>query len=177
MKAILLLLITIIPIQLNAQSVNCENAPKESTTVLPSPIDRWAVIFCSPKGHVLAAIDGNLWLAPNGKPFMFQSNSKPAKENAQHSSYFTGIAHTKLDGQQKTNTNKMLAMATKNEDQSLQPWQLDVKSNMGVKYNIFFFEKDGIISFVLGCVDQCQQSVLLTNKTLEQLKNELDKNA
>ncbi len=177
MKIIVFILTVIVSVQLQAQSVSCDGAPKDSTTELPSPIDKWAVVFCSPKGHVIGATDGNLWIAPNGKPFMFQASPKPAPDSSRHSSYFTGAAHRKLKGQLKTNTNKMLAKATQKEDQSLQPWQLDITSNQGFRYNIFFYEKSGVILYVLGCINQCQHSVLLRNKTLDQIKKELDENA
>ena len=69
----------------------------------------------------------------------------------------------------------MLAKVIGNEDQDLQPWQLDMLSNKGLLYNIFFYEKKGKIEHILGCINQCKSSVLLKPKTLNELKKELSK--
>ena len=160
-----------------SKPVNCDGSPNESVTALPAPIDDWALIFCSPSGHALAPIDGTIWLGPNGKPFLFQSaslSSAPKLENP-HSAYFSSVIHRKLDGQFKYGTNKMLTKAGLPEDQTLQPWQLDVKTNKGELYNVFFYIKDDALVHILGCINRCQTSVLLTPKPLSQLSRELSK--
>lgn len=160
-----------------SESVNCEGAPSESVTNLPTPIDSWAIIFCSPSGHALAPIDGSIWLGPTEKPFLFQSaslSSAPKLDNP-HSAYFSSVMHRKLEGKFKYGTNMMLTKAGLSEDQTLQPWQLDIRTNKGGLYNVFFYIKDDTLVHVLGCINSCQTSVLLTPKTLSQLKSELGK--
>lgn len=133
--------------------------------------NKWAVIFCSPKGHVIAGIDGVVWVTKNNSSFItFRANPKVTPGSTKHSSYFKKMAHRKLSKELKINTNKMLAKVIGNEDQKLQPWQLDILSNNGLLYNIFFYEKEGKIEHVLGCKNQCEISVLLKPKTLNQLK-------
>ena len=177
MKFLLLILLVIFSFKSIASSVQCENAPDLAKIDLPSPINKWALIFCSPSGHAVAPIDGNIWLAPNGKPFLFQSAGlmNPAKLKNKHSAYFSAVAHRKLEGSARQGTNMMLTEAGLPEDQTLQPWQLDVASNKGIRYSIFFYEKGGKLKHLLGCVNQCQQSVLLSPKSLDQLKIELKK--
>jgi hypothetical protein len=143
MKAILLPVLFLLSFGAFAKPINCKNTPTDAVIEFSSPINNWAVIFCSPAGHAIAPIDGYLWLAPNGKPFMFQAaslmNSPPLEDS--NSAYFNAVAHRKLEGQFKTNVNLMLVKAGQQEDQSLQPWQLDIKSNKGILYNLFFYEK------------------------------------
>lgn len=160
-----------------SESVNCGGAPGGSVTNLPTPIDSWALIFCSPSGHALAPIDGTIWLGPNGKPFLFQSASLSSapKLDDPHSAYFSSVIHRKLEGQFKYGTNMMLTKDGLSEDQALQPWQLDVKTNKGILYNVFFYTKDDVLVHVLGCINRCQTSVLLTPKTLRKLNSELGK--
>jgi len=122
-----------------AKPVNCENAPKDAQVELPSPINNWAVIFCSPEGHVMGAMDGTLWMTDKNTPFMFKSNPQPSPDASIHSSYFNEIIRRQLIGQFKISANKMLAKTTYFEDQSLQPWQLDLRSTEGILYNIFFY--------------------------------------
>ena len=177
MKYIILLTALLYSSIAMSDPVNCEGSPNDSVTNLPSPIDNWALIFCSPSGHALAPIDGNIWLAPNGKPFLFQSaslSSAPQLDNP-HSAYFSSVMHRKLEGQFKYGTNMMLTKVGLPEDQELQPWQLDVKTNKGALYNVFFYTKDETLVHVLGCINRCQTSVLLTPKTLSQLSSELGK--
>lgn len=173
MRKTMFIIALLTSINILAKPVGCEGAPKQASTELPAPIDQWAVVFCSPKGHMLGAIDGTIWLAPNGRPFMFEANPKPTSDDSKHSSYFSDLSHTKLEGLKRTNTNKMLAKATGEEDQSLAPWQFELKSSEGFLYSVFFYEKDKSVKYVLGCVNRCQQSVLLIPKTLDQLKREL----
>jgi len=171
MKFMLLPILFILSLSAFAKPVNCKNTPADAVVEFPSPIDKWAVIFCSPAGHAIAPIDGNLWVAPNGKPFMFQAAAlmnAPQLEDS-NSAYFNGVVHRKLEGQFKVNVNLMLVKAGLLEDQSLQPWQLDIKSNKGILYNLFFYEKNGEVKFVLGCINQCQSSVLLTAQAFKEL--------
>lgn len=177
MKFLLLFALALFAINTVASPVNCEGAPKEAVTELPSPLNEWALVFCSPSGHAIAPIDGHIWLAPNGKPFLFQAaalTNAPILE-APHSAYYQSVVHRKLEGKQKYGTNMMLAKAGLPEDQSLQPWQLDVQSNKGILYNLFFYEKKGAVEYVLGCINRCNSSVLIKSRSLEQLSKELNK--
>ncbi len=173
MKIIVIFISFLFSTIIQAKPVNCEDAPHEAKVELPSPMDDWAVIFCSPKGHVMGAMDGTLWMTDKNIPFMFKANPKPSPDASVHSSYFHEITHRKLDGQFKINTNKMLSKATYFEDQSLQPWQLDLRSTEDILYNVFFYLKENKIKYVLGCTSRCRTSVLLIPKSLAQLKNEL----
>ncbi len=175
MKLLLTILVLLFSSNVFSQSVNCEDAPSDAVVELPNPINQWSVIFCSPKGHVLAGVDGIVWVTKNNSSFMFRANRKVTSESTQHSSYFKKIAHRKLSEKHKLNTNKMLAEVTGNEDQNLQPWQLDMLSNKGLLYNIFFYEKKGKVEHILGCINQCKSSVLLKPKTLAELKEQLGK--
>lgn len=175
MKVVLVLIALLLSSAVNAKPVNCEDAPKKAKIELPSPIDEWAVIFCSPKGHVMGAIDGTLWLTDSNSPFMFHANPKPSEYASMHSSYFEEMHHRKLVDDSKVSTNKMLSKATYIEDQSLQPWQLDLVSTKGILYNVFFYLKEGKVKYVLGCTNRCMKSVLLTPRSLDKLHEQLKK--
>ncbi len=173
MKIAVIFIGLLFSIAAQATPVSCEGAPKKAKIELPSPIDEWAVIFCSPKGHVMGPIDGTLWMTDKNTLFMFNANPKPSPYASQHSSYFETIMGQKLAGDLKTKTNKMLSKATYIEDQTLQPWQLDLKSTKGILYNVFFYLKEDKVKYVLGCTNRCLTSVLLTPKSLSQLNEEL----
>lgn len=173
MKILLLVITFIISVSVKSSPVNCEDAPSESKTILPEPFDQWAVVFCSPNGHVIGAIDGTIWITDSGAPFMFKANPKPKKQDGKHSHYFSHLVSKKPKGPEKTQTNKVLAMETFFEDQTLEPWLLTLMSNTGLAYHAFFFLKDNKIKHILGCVNKCKNRVLLTPKTLDELKQEL----
>lgn len=44
------------------QAVNCDDAPKHAILSFDSPINKWALIFCSPNEHTVAPVDGYIWL-------------------------------------------------------------------------------------------------------------------
>jgi hypothetical protein len=173
MKIVTICICFLFSMIVQAKPVNCENAPKDAQIELPSPIDKWAVIFCSPAGHVMGAIDGTLWMTDKNTPFMFKANPKPSSDSSTHSSYFYKILSRSLNGKSKAKANRILAGSTYIEDQSLQPWQLDLRSTEGILYNIFFYLKEDIVKYVIGCKKYCKSSVLLTPKSLDQLQNEL----
>jgi len=173
MKMAVIFIGLLFSIAAQATPVGCEDAPEKAKTELPSPIDEWAVIFCSPKGHVMGAIDGTLWMTDQNTPFMFLSNPKPSPYASQHSSYFETIIRQKVVGDLKTKMNKILSLSTYYEDQTLQPWQVDLKSTKGISYNVFFYLKEDKVKYVLGCTNRCLKSVLLTAKSLSQLNEEL----
>ena len=176
MRILTFLMLCVVSGSVFSQSVNCEGAPEKAVTELPAPINQWAVVYCSPAGHAIAPIDGYLWMGPNGRPFMFQSAAllnAPELKN-RHAAHYTTVLHRKLSGQAKYGTNIMLAKAGGPSDQSLQPWQLDVHSNKGILYNLFFYEKEGAVSHVLGCINRCNTSVLLSNSSLKNLQKKIE---
>ena len=97
MKLLLTILILLFSSNAFSQSVNCENAPSDAVVELPDPINKWSVIFCSPKGHVLAGSDGIVWVTKNNSSFMFRANRKVTPESTQHSSYFKKIVHRNIN--------------------------------------------------------------------------------
>lgn len=173
MKLVLILFCFVLSTLIHAQPVNCEGAPSDAKIELPSPIDKWAVIFCSPHGHVFAAIDGTLWMTDKNTPFMFNANPQPSANSTLHSAYFYKIIRRSLTGQSKLNANKVLAISTFVEDQTLQPWQVDLRSSENIRYSVFFYLQEDQLKYVLGCKNGCITSVLLTPKSLEQLQHEL----
>jgi hypothetical protein len=77
MKVALIFIGFLMSVTVHAKPVNCDDAPEKAKIELPSPIDQWAVIFCSPKGHVMGAIDGTLCLTDTNSPFLFHANPNP----------------------------------------------------------------------------------------------------
>lgn len=152
------------------EAVNCQNAPEGSVLKLPAPAASYALVFCSPSGHAVAAVDGYVWFPVKrpGQPFFFSaaagSKSGPAR------AYFVDAASRTLAGEAADKSHKMLEVGYQISQQFSQIVQLDVLSAEGLLYNLFFYIEGGRPVYVLGCVDRCNTSVLLREYSLEEAK-------
>jgi hypothetical protein len=157
-------------------AINCEGAPSQSVQTIKPPAAPYALIFCSPSGHAIAAVDGYIWFPINrpGQPFIFQA-AKSGSSSGQHDAYFTNEGSLALEGEQKRKAVKMLEVGYKISQDFREVVQLDAQSNMGTLYSLFFYISEGRPQYVLGCVDRCNTSVLLKEYTLQEAKAVLQK--
>ena len=93
-KYLILVLISILSFSVKSSPVgDCIGTPKEAVTALPSPLDNWGQIVCTPYGHIISNKQGYIWsnvgsYSPVMIPSqMVRSNPKSLGNN----SYFTSI--------------------------------------------------------------------------------------
>lgn len=153
--------------------VNCEAAPKAAVTTLPQGASDFAVVFCSPSGHALAAADGYVWIAPDRKPFLLHAASHlgARRGDSQHSVYFEKASSRVLRDEALEKSKAMFRTEfgfSPPTDTAVT--QLDVQSSRGFRYNVFFYIVAGRLDRVIGCIDECSTSIGLTQVSLSSLR-------
>ncbi len=162
-------LVTVLSRALAADPVNCEAAPMTAVTQLPQVASDLALVFCSPTGHALAAVDGYVWLAPDRKPFFLQSASPqgPVRGETQHSTYFTNASSRVLQGDALEKSKAMFKVEFGlPPPDGLSVTQLDLLSSKGFLYNVFFYVVSGRLDRVIACLNECNISVGLKQVSL-----------
>jgi len=144
-------------------SVDCESAPKNAVLNLSSPINQWALIFCSPKGHTVAPGGGYIWNDPDGKVILIHANLKESPKT-QHGGYFTNQRSRTLTGETLDDANKMLEVNYKLTPTYKDVHQLEIISSQGFGYHIFFYLKGDLPEYVLVCVNKCRTDTLILLK-------------
>ena len=159
------------------EPVNCEGAPQQAVVRFNEPVNQWALVFCSPDGHVISPIDGYVWLTSNNKPFFFKSLSSSGERvrNNQHGAYFIDQGHRKMDDEGLEKAKKMFEIVFGQSAGDVTVYQLDVLSLGGLLYNIFFYTQQGKLDRIIGCINQCEQTVSLRQLSLEEARRESDK--
>jgi hypothetical protein len=156
-----------------AEPINCGEAPAASITQLPSVAADLALVFCSPSGHVLVATDGFVWLAQDGRPHYLHAASPqgPIAGQSQHSVYFTNAAARVLQDEPLEKAKAMFKVEYGfSPADDLSVTQLDLLSNKGFRYNVFFYVMFGRLDRVIGCVDECNKSVGMKQVLLRSLR-------
>lgn len=145
------------------QSNSCINAPGFAVRVFDDPVQRWAVIECTNDGHFVSPAKGYKWLAPSGREYNFSAFGpvRPSSGLTPDAFFFVKQGHRKLEGKHVTNVNKMLKIAGSVDTDYREIYQLDVLTNLVLRYNIFFFVKEGSPEHILGCINDCSESVHL----------------
>jgi hypothetical protein len=171
--ALLLILLSNTFSVLAANPVACETAPPEAVTTLPTSVADLALILCSPSGHALLATDGYVWLAPNNKPFFLHAASPrgPVAGQTQHSAFFTRSSARQLKDELLQKAKGMYQVEFGElPPENLSVMQLDLLSNKGFRYNVFFFLSSGRLDRIIGCIDECSTSVGMKQVTLSSLR-------
>jgi len=160
-----------VPRQASYEAVNCQGAPDAAVIKVPSPAGSYALIFCSPQGHMVAPVDGFIWFPVNrlGQPFMFNAATKNPADRPKRA-YFTQVASRALSGDALEKSNKMLEQGYQLAQKFTEVAQLDIASADGLIYNIFFYIDRNRPVFVLGCLNQCNTSVLLREYSFAEAK-------
>ncbi len=158
------------------EPVQCDGAPPEAVLRFREPVSQWALIFCSPDGHVIAPVDGKVWLTAKNRPFFFNALSEaghPVK--GRHQAYFVAQAQEKLVGDEFQKAGKLFELEFGRGTDASDIYQLDAVTHGGLRYNLFFYLKDATLRNVIGCIDACKQSVGLRSMTLEEAQREANR--
>ena len=160
MKYLLALSMLVAPLFVSgAPSGNCDGAPKEAIVELPSPIDDWGQILCTPYGHILSAKEGWLWTNPGGySPVMIPSQMvRSEPKQLGNESYFTEINLVVLEGKE---AEESIALFETGFDKSESPprvYSLQVVSVAGKTLGFRFFDF-GSSAWGMWCNKECKPS-------------------
>lgn len=158
------------------EPVQCDGAPPEAVLRFREPLTQWALVFCSASGHVIAPVDGFVWLTAKNRPFFFNALAEeghPVK--GRHQAYFVAQAHEKLAGDEFEKARKLFEIEFGRATDASEVHQLDVVTLGGLRYNLFFYLKDATLRNVIGCVDACKKSVGLRSMTFEEAQREANR--
>lgn len=103
MKYLILGLISILSLAAKSNPVgDCVGTPKEAVTELPSPLDNWGQIVCTPYGHIISNKQGYVWSNIGSySPVMIPSQMvRTNPKNVGNNSYFTSIEMNLLQGEE-----------------------------------------------------------------------------
>jgi hypothetical protein len=152
-------------------AVNCQGAPDASVLKVSQPASSYALIYCSPRGHTVAPVDGFVWFPINrpGQPFLFNAATSSASDRPARA-YFSSESSRSLSGEALEKSNAMLERGYQVKQRFSEVAQLDITTADGLLYNIFFYVENGRPIYVLGCINQCNSSALLREYSLEEAK-------
>lgn len=78
--------------------IDCKDKPPTAITQVPEPLNRWATVYCTKRGHLFSANDGFFALYPGTKirGALNAAELTGRKGDIGHGAHFTKIVHTKL---------------------------------------------------------------------------------
>jgi len=83
-----------------ARADPCTGTPKDAIMSLPSPLDKWGRIICTPYGHVIASRERWIWSQPTtySPVFIPSQMVHDNPEQLGNASYFAKIDMRKISG-------------------------------------------------------------------------------
>ena len=143
MKYLIFVLIT--AFSLNAHSApigDCSGTPKDAITVLPSPLDTWGQIVCSPYGHIISNKQDFIWSnAGSYSPVMIPSQMvREQPKEIGNASYFTSIEMIKLNGEDAKSSIELFETGFDKSPTTPSVYSLAVTSISGKKLGFKFFD-------------------------------------
>jgi hypothetical protein len=152
---------------------DCIGSPSEAVMTLPTPLNKWGAIRCTPYGHVLAATGNWTWIWPDGSGTVFIP-SQLVMNNPQllgNRSYFTRIELSRVRGAEFDG-----AYATFREGLDLREvppdvYRADLTSVSGKVMRVYFFDYD-TYAWGMSCPDNnCVQDsrFIMLDRTREPL--------
>ena len=143
MKYLILVLISILSFSVKSSPVgDCIGTPKEAVTALPSPLDNWGQIVCTPYGHIISNKQGYIWsnvgsYSPVMIPSqMVRSNPKSLGNN----SYFTSIEMNLLKDEEAAASIELFETGFDKSPNRPKVYSLLVKSKSGKELSFKFFD-------------------------------------
>ena len=135
---------------------DCAGMPAEAVVTLPSPLDRWGQIACTPYGHVLSNKKGWIWSQPGSYSPVFIPSQMVRKnpEKLGNRSYFTSIEMTKVTGDEFDNAYQAMTQGLDTDNTRPQGYRLDVTSVSGKSLRLYFFDF-GESVWGVWCREEC----------------------
>ena len=135
---------------------DCAGTPAEAVVNLPSPLDEWGQIACTPYGHVLSNKQGWIWSQPGSYSPVFIP-SQMVRKNPQklsNKSYFTGIEMSRVDGDEFDKAYQAITKDLDTDNTRPQGYRLDVTSVSGKQLKLYFFDYGESI-WGIWCREKC----------------------
>lgn len=165
MKYLLIFILLWIPAQVIADPAgDCSGTPSSAVTSLPSPLDKWAQLACTPYGHIITNKDGWVWTYPGGyNPVIIPSQMvRTNPEQLANESYFTMIEMREIQGNEATAAIELFESGFDQSQTKPKVYSLQVKSVSGKSLDFKFFDY-GDSKWGMWCNKKCapQSSFML----------------
>ena len=125
-----------------AKADDCSGSPKDAVMALPAPLASWAVIVCTPYGHIISSKTGWIWSYPGAYSPVFipsqmvQSNPAPVGNQ----SYFSEIAMNKIIGNEAKVAYDEFHAIFGPESRMPDEYRLELTSSSGRTLQLNFFD-------------------------------------
>lgn len=135
---------------------DCAGTPSEAVVNLPSPLDAWGQIACTPYGHILSNKEGWIWSYPGAYAPVFIPSQmvKASPLELRNKSYFTSIKMTRVDGQEFAAAYSAFHAGFDENDATPVGYRLDAKAVSGNAVKLYFFDY-GDSAWGIWCPDAC----------------------
>jgi len=153
--------------------IDCQGAPKNALLEIPEFMGEWVGIYCSPNGHALVPKFGHLWVAKNNKPFfLFANFQTPVPPAGKHGSFFKkgSFGYLRLSGNAREKVMKLYELQTQSTASFEDVVQMELLSNDGNLFTVFFYMNKNGPEWVLHCADRCRRAVMVKAGSLEAFK-------
>ncbi|WP_017446644.1 hypothetical protein [Gayadomonas joobiniege] len=157
MKYLILLLISILSFAAKSNPVgDCQGTPNEAVTALPSPLDNWGQIVCTPYGHIISNKRGYIWSNVGAyNPVMIPSQMvRTSPKSIGNSSYFTSIEMNLLQDEEAASSIKLFETGFDKSPNTPKVYALRVKSVSGKELSFKFFDF-GDSQWGMWCNESC----------------------
>lgn len=135
---------------------DCGGTPADAVVDLPSPLNDWGQVACTPYGHIISNKDGWIWSYPGGYAPVFIPSQMVRKEPKElgNKSYFTKIQMTKVDGEEFREVYSVFHAGLDPKEAIPVGYRLDVTSVSGDALKLYFFDY-GNSAWGIWCRDKC----------------------
>jgi hypothetical protein len=135
---------------------DCAGTPTEAVSDLPSPLNEWGQLVCTPYGHIISNKDGWIWSYPAAYAPVFIPSQMVQKEPKElgNKSYFTKIIMTKVEGSEFQETYSVFHAGFDAKETLPVGYRLDVASVSGDSLKLYFFDY-GDSAWGIWCRDTC----------------------
>ncbi len=157
MKYLILVFIFALSFNVSSKPVGeCDGTPEDAIISLPSPLQEWGQIVCTPYGHIISNKQGYVWSNVGSySPVMIPSQmvrTQPKKTG--NSSYFTSIKMTLLKGKEAKSSIELFETGFDKSGTTPKVYSLSVTSISGKKLGFNFFDF-GDSQWGMWCNKEC----------------------
>lgn len=118
--------------------IDCKDAPSTALTQVPEPLNRWATIYCTKRGHMFSANDRFFALYPGTKVRGALNAAELTGRTGElgHAAHFTRITHTKLSVEASKALMVGLTPETAKIVEGKELFQVDLTTDTGQTYSL-----------------------------------------
>lgn len=152
----------------------CSRAPAGKVEAVPAPFDQWAVLVCTRTGQALVPVMGDAWVAHGTtEPVSILALPPGAVEpapspgfDARYDIGFDMLVGVETLDERRRFADRLMTSAINQTAGALPDyeavWQLDALSRIkDMRYNLFFYVKDGKPAHIIACLQHCAQALHL----------------